>query len=157
MKKLLLFFILNLLAFSQLNAEEEKIGLLIFSDTSKKIADKLKSKILNEFDKYGFTSSKTASKQLVIYVNRDFNDDINPNGISLSIAHIDAYHVPIILKVLENKEIKDKESAKLLASLVKEHGFLKHLSSIHLSKGNDNQVSIASKSIVKTFISKNFK
>ena len=42
-------------------------------------------------------------------------------------------------------------------ALVKEHGFLKHLSSIHLSKGNDNQVSIASKSIVKTFISKNFK
>ena len=157
MKKLLLFFILNLLAFSQLNAEEKKIGLLIFSDTSKKIADKLKSEILNEFDKYGFTSSKTASKQLVIYVNRDFDDDINPNGISLSIAHIDAYHVPIILKVLENKEIKDKESTKLLASLVKEHGFLKHLSSIHLSKGNDNQVSIASKSVVKTFISKNFK
>ena len=59
MKKLLLFFILNLLAFSQLNAEEKKIGLLIFSDTSKKIADKLKSEILNEFDKYGFTSSKT--------------------------------------------------------------------------------------------------
>jgi hypothetical protein len=26
-----------------------------------------------------------------------------------------------------------------------------------LSKGNDNQVSIASKSVVKTFISKNFK
>ena len=106
---------------------------------------------------YENASSKSASKQLVIYVNRDFNDDINPNGISLSIAHIDAYHVPIILKVLENKEIKDKKSAELLVTLIKEHGFLKHLSSIHLSKGNDNQVSIASKSVVKTFISKNFK
>jgi hypothetical protein len=157
MKKLLLFFILNLITFSQLYAEEKKIGLLIFSDTSQKIAEKLKSEILDEFDKYGYVSSKSASKQLVIYVNRDFNDDINPNGISLSIAHIDAYHVPIILKVLENKEIKDKKSAELLVTLIKEHGFLKHLSSIHLSKGNDNQVSIASKSVVKTFISKNFK
>ena len=157
MKKLLLFFILNLITFSQLYAEEKKIGLLIFSDTSQKIAEKLKSEILNEFDKYGYASSKSASKQLVIYVNRDFNDDINPNGISLSIAHIDAYHVPIILKVLENKEIKDKKSAELLVTLIKEHGFLKHLSSIHLSKGNDNQVIIASKSVVKTFISKNFK
>ena len=157
MKKLLLFFILNLITFSQLYAEEKKIGLLIFSDTSQKIAEKLKSEILDEFDKYGYVSSKSASKQLVIYVNRDFNDDINPNGISLSIAHVDAYHVPIILKVLENKEIKDKKSAELLVTLIKEHGFLKHLSSIHLSKGNDNQVSIASKSVVKTFISKNFK
>jgi len=157
MKKFLLFFILNLITFSQLYAEEKQIGLLIFSDTSQKIAEKLKSEILNEFDKYGYVSSKSASKQLVIYVNRDFNDDINPNGISLSIAHIDAYHVPIILKVLENKEIKDKKSAELLVTLIKEHGFLKHLSSIHLSKGNDNQVSIASKSVVKTFISKNFK
>ena len=157
MKKFLLFLLLNFSFFFQLNAEPKNIGLLIFSDTSQKIANKLKSEILKEFDNLGFLSTKSASKQLVIYVNRDFNDDINPNGISLSIAHIDAYHVPIVLKVLENEEVKNKELLGLLAPLIKEHGFLKHLSSVHLSKGNDDQVIIASKSIVKTFISKNFK
>ena len=93
----------------------------------------------------------------MIYVNRDFNDDINPNGISLSIAHIDTYRTPIILKVLENKEIKDKkESAKLLASLVKEHGLLNHLSSIHLSKGSDNQVNMKSKKYRKKLLFQKF-
>ena len=80
MKKFLLFLLLNFSFFLQLNAEPKNIGLLIFSDTSQKIANKLKSEILKEFDNLGFLSTKSASKQLVIYVNRDFNDDTNPRN-----------------------------------------------------------------------------
>jgi hypothetical protein len=138
-------------------AETNSFGLLISSDVSKNISDKFKSEILKEFEKKNFLFSKSATKQLVIYINRDSNDDINPNGISLSIGHIDGYHVPVILDVLKEHKENDKELTRLLAPLIQEYGFLKHLSSVHLSTGDEGQIVVASKSIVEIFISKNFK
>lgn len=157
MKKIILILVLVLLWVGNAFSETNKYGLLISSNVSQNITDKFKSEIFKEFKKKGFAFSKSATKQLVIYINRDSEDDINPNGISLSIAHIDGYHVPVILEVLKNQERKNKELIRLLAPLIKEYGFLKHLSSVHLSKEDDNQISIASQGIVNIFISKNFK
>ena len=157
MKKLICILVLGLLWSGNAFPETNKFGLLISTNVNQNITSKLKSGILKEFEKKGFLFSKSATKQLVIYVNRDSEDDINSDGISISIAHIDGYHVPIILEALKNPEKKNKELVKLLAPLIKEYGFLKHLSSVHLSKGDDNQISIAVKSIVSIFISKNFK
>ena len=112
--------------------------------------------ILKEFKKQGFALSKLALKQLVIYINKDENDDINPNGWSLSIAHIDAYHVPIIVELIKNEAGDNKKIIELLAPMTIEHGFLKHLSSVHLSSGDIKKISIASKGIVGIFITKNY-
>lgn len=155
--KLITILVLALLYGSNAFSETNKFGLLISSNVSQKINDKFKYEIFKEFEKKGFLFSESATKQLVIYINRDSEDDINPNGITLSIAHIDGFHVPVILEVLKNQEEKNKKLVKLLAPLIKEYGFLKHLSSAHLSKEDDNQISIASKGIVNIFISKNFK
>jgi hypothetical protein len=156
-KKFLLIIFLTVLFTGNAFAETNSFGLLISSDVSKNISDKFKSEILKEFEKKNFLFSKSATKQLVIYINRDSNDDINPNGISLSIAHIDGYHVPVILDVLKQHKENDKELTRLLAPLIQEYGFLKHLSSVHLSTGDESQIIVASKSIVEIFISKNFK
>jgi len=157
MKKLLSAIVLGLLLSGNAFSETNSFGLLISSNVSQNITDKLKFEVLKEFEKKGFLFNESATRQLVIYINRDSEDDINPNGISLSIAHIDGYHVPIILEALKNQEEKNEELLKLLSPLIKEYGFLKHLSSAHLSRGDDNQIIIASKSIVSLFISKNFK
>jgi hypothetical protein len=155
-KKILSIIFVSLLLSGNAFSETNSFGLLISSDVSQNITDTLKFEILKEFEKKGFLQNKSATKQLVIYVNQDSNDDINPNGISLSIAHIDSYHVSVILEVLKNQEKKNKELLKLLTPLIQEYGFLKHLSSAHLSRGDDRQIVIASRSIVNIFISKNF-
>ena len=157
-KKIVFFLLLfNFFLSSNLYAsEEKKFGLMIFSGNDSSISKKLEIEILKEFEKQGFVLSKSALKQLVIYINKDENDDINPNGWSLSIAHIDAYHLPIIFEIIENEAGDNKRIIELLAPLTIEHGFLKHLSSVHLSRGDINQISIASKGIVGIFITKNY-
>ena len=157
-KKIVFFLVLfNFFLSSNLYAsEEKKFGLIISSGNDSSISKKLEIEILKEFKKQGFALSKSALKQLVIYINKDENDDINPNGWSLSIAHIDAYHVPIIVELIKNEAGDNKKIIELLAPLLTEHGFLKHLSSVHLSRGDIKQISIASKSIVTIFIAKNY-
>ena len=158
MKKIVFFLVLfNFFLSSNLYAsEEKKFGLIISSGNDPSISKKLEIEILKEFEKQGFALSKSALKQLVIYINKDKNDDINPNGWSLSIAHIDAYHVPIIAELIKNEAGDNKKIIELLAPMTIEHGFLKHLSSVHLSSGDIKKISIASKGIVGIFITKNY-
>ena len=158
MKKIVFFLVLfNFFLSSNLYASEgKKFGLIIFSGNDSSISKKLEIEILKEFEKQGFALSKSALKQLVIYINKDENDDINPNAWSLSVAHIDTYHVPIIVELIKNEAGDNKKIIELLAPMTIEHGFLKHLSSVHLSSGDIKKISIASKGIVGIFITKNY-
>ena len=61
-----------------------------------------------------------------------------------------------ILKT-DKKYQPTEKMLELLAPLILQHGFLNHLSSIHMSRGDEQQIQNAAKSIVETFVSKNFK
>ena len=160
MKKLSLHIVLLAFLFfpQHLHAEEARaLELTIVSGNDHSIEESFKKEILVQLTSNDIALRKAATKKLYILINRDINDDINPQGWSIALAHVNGFHIPAIVELLDKKYQPTEKMLELLAPLILQHGFLNHLSSIHMSRGDEQQIQNAAKSIVETFVSKNFK
>ena len=97
-------------------------------------------------------SLKNTFERVMPYYEKNIKPLLSSNKNILISAHGNSLRA--LCKKLLN--ISNKKIIELLAPLTTEHGFLKHLSSVHLSRGDINQISIASKGIVGIFITKNY-
>ena len=160
MKKLSLHIVLLAFLFfpQHLHAEEARaLELTIVSGNDHSIEESFKKEILIQLTSNDIALREAATKKLYILINRDVNDDINPQGWSIALAHVDGLHVPVIVELLDTKHQPTERMLALLAPLIVQHGFLNYLNSIHMSRGDEQQIQHAAKSIVETFVSKNFK
>jgi len=96
-------------------------------------------------------SDKYPVGKLYLYVQRDVNDRKNPNGISVAIAHVSNLQTAALaLGLIQKKEpVSDQ-----LSAMLREEGFLKHLSVAHIDEASDEEIRILLDSVVKTFLGK---
>lgn len=89
--------------------------------------------------------------KLFLYVQRDVSDRKNPKGVSVAIAHVsNVQPAAFALTFIEKKAPLPDQ----LAAMLREEGFLKHLSVAHMDEPSDEEIGILLDSVVKTFLSK---
>ncbi|MDB5907431.1 MAG: exported protein of unknown function [Massilia sp.] len=89
--------------------------------------------------------------KLFLYVARDLNDRKNTDGISIAIAHVSNVQTGLLALERINKNEKVTE---LLSELLREEGFMQHLSVAHLDEASDVQLNVFLDSVVTTFVRK---
>ena len=91
--------------------------------------------------------------KLILYIMRDENSRINSQGITIAITHVS--NIPVL--AIAAQTVKDnKELSGLLIAMLREEGFVYHLSAAHLDSTSDSEIKILLDSVVKTFIQKNY-
>jgi hypothetical protein len=98
---------------------------------------------------------KLPAAQLILYVNRDANDGINPNGYSIAIAHVsnaDAYF--LAKKLLIDKPTDDQQLKDVLVTMLNDRGMLNHLHAAHIAGATDQEIDVLSRGVVATFLEK---
>ena len=98
---------------------------------------------------------KLPSAQLILYVNRDADDRVNPKGYSVAIAHVsnaEAYF--LASKLLVETPTEDAQMKAVIASMLNEHGMLDHLSVAHMDAATDREIDVLSRSAVAAFFKK---
>lgn len=96
-------------------------------------------------------SNNYPSGKLYLYLQRDINDRKNPQGVSVAIAHVSNMQTASL--ALEAVRKKEAVTAPL-AAMLREEGFLQHLSVAHIDEASDDEIAGLLDSVVKTFISK---
>ena len=96
-------------------------------------------------------SNNYPSGKLYLYLQRDVNDRKNTQGVSVAIAHVSNLQTAsLALEVIQKKE----SVSAPLAAMLREEGFLKHLSVAHIDNATDEEITLLLDSVVKTFLSK---
>ncbi|MYM42188.1 hypothetical protein [Duganella qianjiadongensis] len=97
-------------------------------------------------------SEKFPAGKLYLYLQRDVNDKKNPNGISVAIAHVsNVQTASLALGLIQKKEPVPAQ----LSAMLREEGFLKHLSVAHIDEASDEEIETLLDSVLNTFLSKN--
>lgn len=93
-------------------------------------------------------SDKFPRGKLFLYLSRDVNDRKNKDGVSIAISHVSNGQTALLALDYINKkqEIPDK-----LSGMLREEGFLKHLSVAHLDEASEEELNVFLDSIVATF------
>ncbi|MGV7206984.1 hypothetical protein ACLB1G_03910 [Oxalobacteraceae bacterium A2-2] len=96
-------------------------------------------------------SDKYPAAKLYLYLQRDVNDRKNPDGVSIAIAHVSNIQTAALaLGLIQKKEAVPDQ----LSAMLREEGFLKHLSVAHMDEASDEEISSLLDSVLKTFFSK---
>lgn len=89
--------------------------------------------------------------KLFLYVMRDVNDRVNKNGISIAIAYVsNAQTAQFALDKINKKE----DMSEILLVMLREEGYLKHLSVAHLDADSEVELGIFMDTVVDNFVHK---
>jgi hypothetical protein len=140
---------LLLAAQTLLASERERLAFLVVCDDAA-LQSKLNNGISSRLTQANIEiSDKFPQGKLFLYVSHDINDNKNPSGISVAVAHVSN----IQTAALALESVKRQEALPdLLTSMLKEQGFLQHLSVAHLDTGSDSQIDLLLNSAVDTFL-----
>jgi hypothetical protein len=155
MKFIFMAFISLLLAFAPLAdghaAEPQRLSFAVICDDPQ-LAAKIEDGIRSRFaDAKKETSNAFPAGKLFLYLQRDLNDRKNPEGVSVAIAHVS--NVQTAAYALGSIQRKEPVSDQL-GAMLREEGFLKHLSVAHLDEPSDEEIRMLLDSVVNTFFSK---
>jgi hypothetical protein len=107
---------------------------IIMADLEKKaVVTKLVQKAIQKSDLIT-VNPKRAFSHLYIIGSQDISDNVNPNGWTFAVAHINNSSAIQLIEKMESEGVLQKGNLlKLVGGLVQEQGFLKHLNIAHSS------------------------
>ncbi|WP_036173291.1 hypothetical protein [Massilia sp. 9096] len=133
-------------------AESPVFAYTVFCDDDPVLAQRLRSGIEERFARLHVQlRSQFPYARLIIYANRDTDDDKNPAGVSVAIAHTSNLEAAkLALAYVHRKEAPPP----LLQSMLGEEGMLLHLRVAHLSSPSDKLVDGLLDEVVGSFVQK---
>ncbi len=82
-------------------------------------------------------SDKYPVGKLYLYLQRDINDKKNPQGVSIAIAHVSNLQTAsLALGFIQKREPLSEQ----LSAMLREEGFLKHISVAHIDEASDEEI-----------------
>lgn len=102
--------------------------------------------------------SKLPAAELILYVNRDANDRVNPKGVSIAVAHVSntvALFVANKLLIDPRTKTDDPNPQGAAAALVRQEGNLDHLSVAHIDDPSPEETRQVCQSVAETVFAKN--
>ena len=93
--------------------------------------------------------------KLLIYINQDINDSINPDGYSIAVAHLTNYATYFLAsKLIEGKSAEAEAVRPAIMSMLREEGFMTHINVAHIDKMNEKNIALVANALVDEFAAK---
>lgn len=104
----------------------------------------------------GFTIDKDYSNyKIILYIQKDINDRINPNGYSIAILHTSKLPLLWLARnLIENKNIDDKTKSFIANLAVREEGIVKHFNVAHVDNPTKTLFQILLKRVIDDFMTR---
>ncbi|MBB1371964.1 hypothetical protein [Pseudoalteromonas sp. SR45-4] len=95
-------------------------------------------------------SPKMAFSKIYIMASQDINDDVNSDGWTFAVAHINNSSAVNLVETMASEGVLQKDSLiRLVGELIEEQGFLKHLNIAHSSSFKHQHI----EKIINAFVS----
>lgn len=149
----LLFGMCSFMSCLAVAAEKPRLAYTVVCEDAA-LSDRLQKGLLERLQKAGVeVSDKAPMSRLFLYVIRDVNSNKNKAGVTLAVAHVS--NIPVLALASETINVKKEQPSPLLINMLREEGFIHHLSAAHIDEASDSQIGIVLDSVVATFVAKN--
>ncbi|MEW6598214.1 MAG: hypothetical protein AB1429_12045 [Pseudomonadota bacterium] len=94
-------------------------------------------------------------EKLILFVSRDKDDRVNPNGYSIAIAHVSNVKAAFLGQaLLVEKPTGDERVRQTLTSMLLDQGMLEHINVAHMDQTTDGGIDDLTRGVVRVFLDK---